>query len=140
MGKKVKVVLDTNVWISIFMKKTLGREFSRLFKQGKIEVFISEKILREISRVLTYPKITRLLEDVGISMKEVLKHIVDNSTLVKPVVKLRVIKEDVADNIILECAYQDKVDFIVSGDKHLLKLKKFKGIRIIAPRELLDIF
>jgi putative PIN family toxin of toxin-antitoxin system len=140
VGKKIKVVLDTNVWLSIFMKKTLGREFSKLFNQDKIEVFISKEIIEEISRVLTYPKIAMLLESTGIGMKEILKHIVNISTIVSPNIKLHVIKEDPTDNIILECAYEAKAEFIVSGDKHLLKLKKFRNIRIVTPRKFLNRF
>ena len=44
MGKKAKVVLDTNIWISIFFNKTLSKEFSNLFRSGKIEIFVSEEI------------------------------------------------------------------------------------------------
>ncbi len=56
MGKKTKVVLDTNIWISIFLNKTLGKEFDNLLRSRKIQVFVSEEILKEISRVLEYPK------------------------------------------------------------------------------------
>ena len=57
MGKKVKVVFDTNVWISIFMEKRLRDEFSRV-KQD-ITVYVSEDIGLEISKVLQYPQVCR---------------------------------------------------------------------------------
>jgi hypothetical protein len=138
MGKEVKVVLDTNVWISIFMKKTLSRDFSKIFKQEKIKILVSEAILKELSRVLTYPKITKIFEDAGISMKEVLENVIKNSIVIKPTLKLHVVRGDEADNRVLECAYQAKANFIVSGNKHLLKLRRFKDVRIITPREFLS--
>lgn len=139
MGKKVKVVLDTNVWVSIFIKKTLGREFSEILKKGIIGIYATEEILKEISRVLVYPKINELLEISGIGEKEIIRNIVENSELVRPKFNLKVIREDQEDNRILDCALQAKADFIVSGDKHLLKLKKFRNIEILTPREFLDI-
>jgi hypothetical protein len=140
MGKKVKVVFDTNVWISIFIKKTLGKEFSEIFKKEKIDTYTTEEILKEISKVLAYPKISELLEFSGVSERGILQSILKNSILVRPKFKLKLIKEDLEDNKILDCALHAKVDFIVSGDRHLLKLKRFKNIRIITPREFLDIF
>jgi len=127
MGTKAKVVFDTNVWVSIFMKKTLSREFSKIFKE--IDIYTTEEILKEISKVLVYPKINELLELSGVSEREVIRNIVENSTLVKPKFKLNMIKEDPEDNRVLDCALQAKTDFIVSGDKHLLaqKIQKHKN-------------
>lgn len=62
------------------------------------------------------------------------------ATLVEPVEKLNIVKEDPDDNMVLECAKAGKVDYIVSNDKHLLKLKEFEGIKIVTPKEFLQIF
>jgi len=140
MVKKVKVVFDTNVWISIFFKKTLGEEFSELLRKGKIQAYATEEILKEISKVLLYPKINELLNASGVSEREIIQRIVENSIFARPKFKLKIIKEDIDDNKILDCALQAKVSFIVSGDRHLLKLKKFKNIKIVTPREFLDRF
>jgi len=140
MGKKVKVVFDTNVWMSIFIKKTLGEEFSEIFEREEIEVYITEEILGEISKVLMYPKINELLELSRVSEREILQRVGEISVLVRPKLKLKVIEEDLEDNKILDCALQAKAGFVVSGDKHLLRLKKFRNIKILTPREFLDIF
>ena len=55
----------------------------------------------------------------------------DHSNWIKPQKTFTVIKEDPEDDKFLECAVAGKADFIVSGDKHLLKLKEFHGIKII---------
>jgi len=140
MGQTVKVAFDTNVWIPIFIKKTLGKEFSEILKKGAIAVFVTEEIMTEISKVLMDPKINKLLELSGVSEREILQNIIESSEVVKPTFKLKVIKEDLEDNRILDCALQAKAEFIVSGDRHLLKLKKFKKIKIVTPREFLDSF
>lgn len=138
MGEKIRVVLDTNVWVSIFTKKTLSKEFSRIFESEKIQLFVYKDIIREISRVLMYPKVNELLELAGINPREILQIIVKNCTPIKPKCRVRVVKEDPADDKILECASEANCDFIVSGDKHLLKLKRFKDAKILTPRQFLD--
>ncbi len=138
MGKKTKVVLNTNVWVSIFMNKALSKEFGKLLRSGRIEVFVSEEILKEISRVLEYPKIKNILVKSEVNSKDVLEEILRISEVVNPDVKLEVIKEDPEDNRFLECALESKADYIVSGDKHLLRLRRFEDIEIISPREFVE--
>jgi putative PIN family toxin of toxin-antitoxin system len=60
------------------------------------------------------------------------------SNIVEPKVELHIVNEDEADNKILECALAAGADIIVSGDKHLLNLGKFKKTRILTPREFFD--
>jgi len=138
VGTKTKVVLDTNIWVSIFFNKILGREFDNLFKNEEIEIFISKDILLELSRVLEYPKIKTILEKSGISSRDVLEEVLRTSNVVNPEIKLEIIKEDPEDNKFLECALESKAEYIVSGDKHLLKLRKFGDVRIISAREFME--
>ena len=136
MGKKVKVVFDTNVWISISMRKILKDEFLRA--KENLTVYISKEIALETSRVLQYPKVTQVLNEAAISEKDVLRTIKANSKLVEPNISLHLIVDDAQDNKILECALAARADVIVSGDKHLLNLGKFRKTRILTPREFFD--
>jgi predicted nucleic acid-binding protein len=52
--------------------------------------------------------------------------------------KIKIIDEDAEDNKILECALASGAKIIVSGDKHLLKLGRFRKMRILTPREFFD--
>ena len=58
--------------------------------------------------------------------------------MVKPKVKLNIVEEDVEDNKILECAEAAGAVFIVSGDKHLLKLGTLRKPRVLSPGEFFD--
>jgi uncharacterized protein len=136
VGKKLKVVFDTNVWVSIFMQKLLTEKFSET--KQELTVYVSADIILEISRVLFYPKIALLLSLAGILEKEILRTIETNSALIEPKVKVRVIKEDVEVNKILECALAAGADFIVSGDRHLLALGKVRKTRILSPKQFFD--
>jgi len=136
VGKKIKVVFDTNVWISISMRKILKDDFLRAKKD--LIVYVSQEIALETSRVLQYRRVAEVFEGAGIRKNDVLQAIADNSRVVKPKIKLNVVKEDEADNRILECALAVGADILVTGDKHLLELGKFKKTRILKPREFFD--
>ena len=136
MGKKVKVVFDTNVWITIFMEKRLRDEFLRV-KQD-LAVYIGEDIGLEISKVLQYQKVSEILRKGGISEKDILRILAINSVKVEPKLKLRAVDEDAEDNKILECALAARADIVVSGDKHLLKLGKFRKTRILPTSEFFE--
>ena len=60
------------------------------------------------------------------------------ATLVKTKSEVDVIKEDPSDNIILEPANEIRIDYIVSGNDHLLDVKEFKGAKIVTAKDFLD--
>ncbi len=134
MGKKVKVVFDTNVWVSIAFDKTLAKEILPLIDNEDVIVYTSRPLTTELARVLTYPKVLRLLEEVGESPALALTSILRMVKFVRTRKRVAVITEDHADNRVLECALAAKVDFVVSGDKHLLNLRRFDGMVILRPR------
>ena len=59
------------------------------------------------------------------------------ATIVKT--RINAIKEDPHDNIILEATAEMKIDYIISGDNHLLQLKEFNGAKILDPKQFLGI-
>ena len=56
-----------------------------------------------------------------------------------PKTKFDIVKEDQYDNKFLEAAFEGDCDYLVSQDNHLLKLKEFKGIKIMSPKEFLEL-
>ena len=132
MGK-TKVVLDTNILVSALGWKGNPRKIFNLIKEGKIEALTSDEQMKELSRVLDYPRLN-FSDEQKIDIKSTISILF---ALVRPVEKINIIKEDSDDNIILECAQEGKADFIVSGDPHLLKLKGFEGIKIVSPAQFI---
>jgi uncharacterized protein len=131
----VIIVCDTNVLISAF-----------LFPGG-----IPDKIIRAVfaKRLIhaTSPDILtefkRLLKDkFQLDEKKcasVLSLVQENSQLVYPTERLSVIIEDPPDNRILECAVTAKANFLITGDKkHLLPLKQYQEMMILAPRQFAE--
>ena len=129
----VKGVADTNVYISALNFGGIADEVLALAKTKVIVLFISPPILKEIGDVLI-----RKFNWSPQRVQAALTAIEAFTELVHPTEKLDVIQDDEPDNRILECALAAQVDFVVSGDKHLQKLRTFRGVTILSPRELLE--
>ena len=138
MGEKLRVVLDTNIWVSIALDKTLAGDFLPLIRRKKINAYISRALLTELARVLTYPRIQTILEEAGIEPAQALSSVARSATLTRTKKTVEEISEDPPDNRVLECALSAKAGFIVTGDNHLLKSQEFEGIKLLAAREFLE--
>lgn len=132
-----RVVLDTNVLVSaLLVTDSLPAEILRQFREGEWELAVSGAILEEYGRVLRRKKF-------GLSLKQVelvLRLISARSVLIIPSRHFQVITEDPPDNEFLDVAVEANADAVVSGDSHLLSLKSFRGIPILAPSEFLRNF
>jgi predicted nucleic acid-binding protein len=58
---------------------------------------------------------------------------------VEPKHRVNVVTEDLTDNRIIECAAASGSEYLVSGDKHLLKLGQYQGVKIVPPAEFVEI-
>ena len=130
----IKVVADTNVYISAILFGGKPEEIRKLARESKIEIFISEIILTGITGVLK-----RKFSWSDWQISEVIKDIRAITTLITPTSTLSVIKEDEPDNRVLECATEAKVQYIISGDEHHLQpLEEYQGIKILSPAQFLE--
>ena len=128
----IKVVLDTNVIISAILFGGIPQQILKLVVQGKI---ISPAMLTELKDVLIRPKFCLTHEECYAIIKE----IEELFALVFPVRKVNFIEDDPDDNAILECALIADVEYIISGDHHLLKLDSFESIKIMPPAKFFQI-
>ena len=131
----LKFTLDTNTLISATIARGNEFELLRLAKEGKIKIILSLPIIEEFKEVISREKFGFSARQV----EQVIKQILSIYELIIPAVKLQVIKDDPDDDKILECAVRGNINYIVSGDKHLLNLKSHNGIQIIKTREALPI-
>ena len=72
------------------------------------------------------------------TIDKITRYIYQFSEFVIPEEKIKLIKADPADDKFLEAAIAGKVDFMVSGDDHLLELREFRSIPILSGREFMD--
>lgn len=131
----MRVVLDTNVYISAILFGGVCEEILETLSRRESVVFISPFILAEVAVVLK-KKFGWETEPINF----VLEDLRERTVLIKPSLGVKVIKSRADDNKILDCALAIRADFLVSGDKkHILPLKNFKGIKIVSPKEFLEV-
>lgn len=134
------VVLDTNVWISGMLWTGPPHDIVVLAEQGKISVASSESLLNELFGVLTREKFQKHLVAVGTDLDAISEYVFALVRLYSIHQTVSVITADPSDNEVLACAFAANADMIVSGDDHLLALKHFQNIPIVAARQFLEQF
>lgn len=128
-----RVVLDTNVWISAILFGGKPAQVVQLALRGQIHIAISPTLKSELGGVLTEKFL--FPEDI---VETVITEISAFGLLTHPTEKISAVKDDPADDRVLECAVAAKADAIVSGDRHLLNLGSFRGIPILSPQNFLQ--
>lgn len=128
----MKVVFDTNIFISAAIKSPVAEDILELAaKTNIITLITSEGILEELREKLI-SKFAKPEVIVEIFINRIKKF----AQLVKITEKVQIVKRDPEDNKILECALAGEADLIVTADQDLIKLKEFRGIGIIHPKTL----
>jgi putative PIN family toxin of toxin-antitoxin system len=126
----MRVVLDTNIFISAVLGGRLGVIIDD-WKAGKFTLIITDAIAREYLDVINRPKFKIPKNEII----EATDYLLQTAEFVTPDEKISVIVADLTDNKFLEAAVAGKVNFIVSGDGHLLDLESFRDIPIITAKE-----
>ncbi len=133
----MRVVVDTNVFISSLLNiEGNPRKVIDLWRFEKITLCISKEILAEYFAVLGRFGMSE--EPEGGDLVQLFQKRY-NQVLLTSVPTISAISEDPADNKFIECAVAADAKYIISGDRHLLNLKVFKGIRILPPTEFLKV-
>lgn len=131
----MKAVFDTNVYIAAFLAPGGEAEQALLRAyRGQVDLYTSLPILTEVARVLR--------GKFGVSEPAVtaaLRVIARAAVLVRPRRRVATL-EDEPDNRILECAAEAGADLIVTGDRHLLRLREFEGIAVVRLADFLRLF
>ena len=131
MVNSLRVVLDTNILVSAFFWEGNERKILLKCKKRKLNSITSLEILNELEKVLKIK--FRIPENIA---RDYSKEILYFSEIVFPLGELDIIKEDPTDNIILETALIGNANILITGNKHLLKLKKYKSVKILQAKDI----
>lgn len=137
--RELKAVLDANVWVSALLWGGKPAEIIKAAEHGKVRLVTSEEIVREISQVLNYPKLRKVYEAEEMCHEELIEAVLKIVRFVKVTRRVEVVLEHPADDKFIECALEAKADYIVSGDRHLLKVGAYKKIQIVSVNEFLRV-
>jgi len=136
----IKAVLDTNILVSgLISSKSYPFRIIQSWHQNKFILVVSAEILQEVKRVLNYPKIRknycltkRIIEQYFYGFQAF-------SQICQPIEKINLVADDPDDNKFVEAAVSGQVDFLVSGDHHLLNIKQYQNIKIITAKKFVQI-
>ena len=129
----MKVVFDTNILVAaLVFPGGRGEAALRRIVEEQDQLVISRPILAELLGILgrKFARDAEELAHAAVFLSEL-------GTLVKPRRRLRVVRDE-PDNRILECAVAGRAQAIVTGDKALLALGEYNGVRIISLRDYLN--
>lgn len=138
----LRVVLDTNQLVSALLNPE-GIAFEILKASGlkgeqKYELVLSDEILSEFKRVLSYPRIKKLHNwteeriEIFITLLKEIAHIDKSQS------RERIVPEDSDDDKFFHLAIKSDAGYIISRDAHLLKIKEFREVRVLRPEVFLS--
>jgi putative PIN family toxin of toxin-antitoxin system len=131
------IVFDINVLVSSLIVNGTPEELWQKAKNREFTLVFSKKMLSDLANVLKRQKFEKYVRsaDIGLFLKDL--HFAGKLVHVKS--SFNVVLEDPDDDVIIRTAFDAKADYIVSGDKHLLALREFKGIRVVTVNQMLVI-
>ena len=132
--RMVRVVVDTNVLVSALIGDGKPRNLIRELLEEHTMI-LSRQMLAELADVLARGKFNVRSSQVD----KFLASLIRKSKIILVSSRFKVVSEDPDDDIVLNTAYTGKADYIVTGDRHLLALKKFETIEIVKVAQLLII-
>ncbi len=127
----MKVVLDTNALISSTLWAGSANKTLLLLIGKNAKLYTSRAIIEEYSEI-----VRREFPQVIEKLPQLMGNILSSSTIAEALVRLDVVKADEDDNRIIECAVASQAEFILTYDKHLLKLKEYGGVKILTPENM----
>ena len=136
----IRVVIDANQFVSALLKPASNpADVIRLVRERKIQLIMSPEIIEEIRAVLLYPKIVKRHRRTSEQIDLFLKKLTKVAIITQSGPNFDVIKEDPSDNKYLACAVEGGAEYLISGDRHLINLRTFRGITITDPAHFLKI-
>ena len=135
----MRVVLDTNVWVSGLLWKGPAWRILRLVEAGSLEICIANAMVLELAEVLDYERFEQRLADLGTTANQLTAYVLGITTAFNVSRgDLPIVVDDPDDDIFLLCASTSGSEFVVSGDRHLLRLSPYLGIPIVTVEDFLD--
>ena len=132
----MRIVLDTNVFVSGVFFRGPPYEILKAWQDDRFQLVISEEILQE------YREVGEALAKrfSGVDLSPILELLIVKAELTESQSLLEAVCDDPEDDKFLACALAGNSKLIISGDKHLLKVSGYRGVKVIKPRKFFDDF
>ena len=130
----MRIVLDTNVFISGIFFTGPPYQILKAWGDGKVQLLVSPSILDEYQRI----GVELALQFRDVDLRPFWDLLTIQAEIVLAPTLPQVIHDDPSDDKFLEAAVAGNASYIISGDKHLLKLSEFQGIQILKPKDFVQ--
>jgi len=139
LARILRAVIDTNIFISgLFGKKSIPAKIQDHWINQNFILVTSVDIIKEVNRVLHYPRIQKNFNPNDEILKKFFILIFKTAHVTQDKYKVDKIKDDPTDNKFLACALEGNADYVVSRDSHLRSIKHYHGIQIIGATTFLN--
>jgi putative PIN family toxin of toxin-antitoxin system len=131
----MRLILDTNLWISFLISSKYEKLDELLFNQ-KCKLLFSQELLEEFVTVAKRPKLRKYISrDELEDLLETIDEVAEFVNVTSEISECR----DPKDNFLLSLAIDGKADYLLTGDKDLLVLKEIGNTEIKTISEFFDI-
>ncbi len=130
--KKLKIVIDTNLWISFLISNKLD-SILEFFVNNEIVLLYSYQLINEIEKVVNRPKFVKYFD---VEVVNLIYNLFKNEGLNIEIKSNILTCRDTKDNFLLNLAVDGNADYLITGDKDLLILEKINTTTIITYSEL----
>jgi putative PIN family toxin of toxin-antitoxin system len=127
MLKRNKIIIDTNLWISFLISKNYVF-IDKLIQKKQVKLVFCNELLAEFLQVVKRPKLEKYFQNEDVVQ---LIEIIDQFAEFYTLKSIENICRDPKDNFLLALANESDANFLITGDKDLLEIKKFKNTEII---------
>ncbi len=131
----MRVVIDTNVFISSFIGEGNPKKIINLWKLGQLTLYLSRSIIDEYVEVL---------QRLGLADEDELAELLHlfgrgyNCIFTAKTIKLEIVENDPDDNMFFECAVALNAKYIISGDKAVLEIGQYMEIKVCTPKNFMQ--
>ena len=133
----MRIVIDTNVWVSGLLWQGAAWELLRLAEAGRVTVCTTPGILSELADVLSYERLQPRLVQLSLMPAELVGYAMNLASVFEVPLGEPIVLSDPDDDVFLWCGQAADAAYIVSGDHHLLELDMHAGIPIVTVRDFL---
>lgn len=130
----MRVILDTNVFVSGVFFSGPPYRILEAWRGGKLQLVASQEILEEYQRVGE----TLAEQFPGVNLQPIIDLVTTNAEIFPNQVLPESLCEDPDDDKFIACALAGRCRVIISGDRHLLKVSGFRGLTVMSPRRFID--
>ncbi len=126
-SQKIRVILDTNIWISFTIGKRLD-VLKNILLSGRFDIFICEEIISEYLTVVQREGLAKFVTQERVSDTI---DLIEAFTIKKEVRSKVKLSRDPNDDFLLAFSDDTNADYLVTGDKDLLAIKKYNNTLIV---------